>query len=87
MAVLERTGAPRAPIADELAQHGVTSHLFDGWREHVEAIRAHGLRLDLCLEHGALREPLPDLVAAALQALQELIDRINTAGGPRRPAR
>ncbi len=39
-------GAIGSRIAAHLAQHGVACHLFDGWREHVEAIRAQGLRLE-----------------------------------------
>ncbi len=39
-------GAIGSRIAAHLAQHGVASHLFDGWRAHVDAIRAHGLRLE-----------------------------------------
>lgn len=39
-------GAIGCRIAAHFAQRGVASTLFDGWREHVDALNARGLRLE-----------------------------------------
>nr|WP_255428047.1 ketopantoate reductase family protein [Ramlibacter cellulosilyticus] len=39
-------GAIGCRIAAHLAQHGIRTTLFDGWREHVQALQAGGLVLE-----------------------------------------